>query len=386
MLTMPCVLSDLLTGFLWHVRAAPRRLPRAVVLAALVFIAGSQMLRAQEGSTAPRDPLVIGLHVNVPFVERKHDGTYSGMAVELWERLAESLGLSYRYIEYPSVRELLGATVANDIDVAVGNLTITEPRARRMDFTQPWFDGGNRIMVSTNRGHDFGKLIEGLYDAGFLKAYAWIASVILVATLLLTLFDRRFDPSFPRRWRDGLAESFYAVMSVATTGKFPSRKNLFGWVGRIGQGLWLVCGVAVVAYVTSSVTSVMTTLALTNRITSVNDLNDQLVAVMSGTVQEEFARREGLRAKGFDGLNEAVAALLEGEVAAIIHDAPVLEYYALTHPEQPVDVIGHLFEKQKYGFALPLESPLTRPLTLAILAALDTDEVDELRAKYFGKE
>ena len=308
------------------------------------------------------------------------------MAVELWEHLAESLNLSYRYVEYPSVRELLGATVSQEIDVAVGNLTITEPRARRMDFTQPWFDGGNRIMVATNQGHDLGKLLQGLYDAGFVKAYSWIAAVILAATISLTLFDRRFDASFPKRWRDGIAESFYTVMSVATSGKPPSRKNLFGWVGRIWQGLWLMCGVAVVAYVTSSVTSVMTTLALTNQVSSVNDLSNQVAAVMSGTVQEEFARREGLRVRPFNGMNDAVAALLDGYVAAIIHDAPVLEYYAHTHHDQPVDVVGRLFEKQKYGFALPLESPLTRPLTLAILAALDTDEVDELRAKYFGQE
>lgn len=74
-------------------------------------------------------------------------------------------------------------------------------------------------------------LISGLSDAGFLKAYAWIASIIVAATVFLTFFDRRFDTSF---------ESFYTVMSVATSGKPPSRKNLFGWVGRIWQGLWLV--------------------------------------------------------------------------------------------------------------------------------------------------
>jgi len=79
--------------------------------------------------------------------------------------------------------------------------------------------------------------------------------------VLLTFFDRRFDKSFPESWREGIAESFYTVMSVATSGKPAKRSNLFGWVGRIWQGLWLVCGVAVVAYVTSSVTSVMTTLS-----------------------------------------------------------------------------------------------------------------------------
>lgn len=94
---------------------------------------------------------------------------------------------------------------------------------------------------------------------------------------------------------------------------------------------------------------------------------------LTGTVQEDYARNEGLRTRSYSSLDEAVGALLNGDMAAIIHDAPVLEYYAHTHHDQPVEVVGRLFEKDKYGFALPRESPLTRPLTLAPLAALDAN-------------
>src|SRR5699024_11761295 len=111
-------------------------------------------------------------------------------------------------------------------------------------------------MVSTEQVAIAGSLFKGLSESGHLKAYAWLFFIIIVATVLMTLFDRRFDKDFPTRWREGIAESFYSVMSVATSGRPPSRKNLFGWVGRIWQALWLVCGVAVLAYVTSSVTSV----------------------------------------------------------------------------------------------------------------------------------
>src|SRR5690606_34846066 len=200
--------------------------------------------------------------------------------------------------------------------------------------------------------------------------------IIVLATVLLTFFDRRFDTSFPPKWADGIAESFYTVMSVATSGKPPARKNLFGWVGRIWQGIWLVCGIAVLAYVTSSITSVMTTLSLSHQIENLDDLSGKTVGVMSGTVQEAFAKEEGLRIRSYSGIDDAVKGLLGDDVVAIIHDAPVLEYYAHTHPDQPVDVVGRLFEKGKYGFALPRQSPLTRPLTIAVLGALDSDEIE----------
>src|SRR5699024_7737798 len=141
-----------------------------------------------------------------------------------------------------------------------------------VDFTQPWFDGGMRLMVRSEQGTGLRSIVKGLAQAGFITAYTWIIFVIALATILLTLFDRRFDKSFPLRWREGIAESFYTVMSVVTSGRPPARKTLFGWLGRIWQALWLVCGVAVLAFVTSSVTSVMTTLAITNQITSVDDL------------------------------------------------------------------------------------------------------------------
>jgi ABC-type amino acid transport substrate-binding protein len=227
-------------------------------------------------------------------------------------------------------------------------------------------------------------LISGLSDAGFLKAYAWIASIIVVATVFLTFFDRRFDTSFPKRWRDGVAESFYTVMSVATSGKPPSRKNLFGWVGRIWQGLWLVCGIAVLAYVTSSVTSVMTTLSLTNQINGIADLADQPVGVLRGTVEEDFALQQGLQTRPYPGLAQAVESLLSGDVAAVIADAPVLEYYGLHSGRSAGGCRGTSVRAGQVRLCPPHGSTLTHPLTIEVLGALDTGEVEKLRTRYFG--
>ncbi len=190
----------------------------------LAFLLPQAVALAQEQATVP---IKVGIFVNPPFV-MKQDGRYTGIAVELWEDLAEKLGRQFSYVEFGTIHDLVQATATGSIDVAVTNLTINQARAERVDFTQPWLDGGNRIMVATRQEGGLGSLIEGLSDAGFLRAYAWIGLILVAATVLLTLFDRRFDQSFPRGWRDGIAESFYSVMSVATSGRPPARKNLFG--------------------------------------------------------------------------------------------------------------------------------------------------------------
>jgi polar amino acid transport system substrate-binding protein len=337
---------------------------------------------AQEAPQA-KQPVMVGLFISPPFVMQEQN-RFTGMAVELWESIAGALGIQSQYRPFPTIRALIDATANGEVDVAVTNLTITQGRAQRIDFTHPWFDAGQRIMVNERRGTRLLDVVAGLRDAGFLRAYAWLAFVIVAATISLTIFDRKFDPAFPRRWRDGVAESFFSIMSVAA-GKASGRRNIFGWVGRIWQGLWLMFGIAVLAYVTSSVTSVMTTLSLTNQIDSLADLPGKSVGVFTGSVSEDFARDSGFDRQSFANIDEAVAGLHDGRIDAIIGDAPVLEYYAHNHPEGRVDVVGGLFEPDKYGFGLARNSPLTRQLTVEILGAHEHGVVEGLHAKYFGE-
>ncbi|GAA0549598.1 transporter substrate-binding domain-containing protein [Chitinophaga japonensis] len=338
-------------------------------------------LSAQQVDTASY--LKVGVYVSPPFVMEEAAGL-SGMSMELWDTIAARLQLPCRYEIVPTLRELVSRTSTGNFDVAVTNLTITQNRALRIDFTQPWYDAGLRIMIDKDRGAGLYDVISGLYDAGHLRAYAWLILVILVATLLLTLFDRKFDKDFPRRWREGLAESFYHVMSVSTSGG-TSRKNLFGWKGRIFSALWLVCGVAVIAYVTSSITSVMTTLSLRNQVHGLADLSGKTVGVFTGSVSEEYMSASGMQTLSYNNIDEAVRALHAKEIAAIIGDAPVLEYYGHTHPEAPVAVVGRLFRPDKYGFGLPLHSPLTKRITVELLGARERGLIAALRRKYLGE-
>jgi polar amino acid transport system substrate-binding protein len=354
----------------------------ALWLALLCSLLAVTSSLAQEAPQA-KQSVRVGLFISPPFVMQEQN-RFTGMGVDLWESIAASQGMQSEYRLFPTIRALIDAAANGDVDVAVTNLTITQGRAQRIDFTHPWFDAGQRIMVNEHQGTSFLDVMAGLRDAGFLRAYAWVAFVIATATISLTVFDRKFDPAFPRRWRDGVAESFFSIMSVAA-GKASGRRNIFGWIGRIWQGLWLMFGIAVLAYVTSSVTSVMTTLSLTNQINSLADLPGKSVGVFEGSVSEDFARDSGFDRQAFANIDEAVAALGDGSIDAIVGDAPVLEYYAHHHPEGKVDVIGGLFEPDKYGFGLSRNSPLTRQLTVEILGAHEHGLVEGLHAKYFGE-
>ena len=253
------------------------------------------------------------------------------------------------------------------------------------NFTQPWFDAGQRIMIAKGQSSGFGAVFRGLASAGHLRTYGWMLVIILAATVGITLFDRHLDPKYPKRWRDGLAEGFYTVMSVATSGKPPSRSKLFGWVGRVWAAIWLVCGIGVLSYITSSVTSVMTTQAITGAINGPADLPGKTVGVFTGSVSEGFARTFGLTNRSYPGIDEAVTALTAGRIDAVIADAPVLEYYVHIRPQQDLTVVGQIFEPDKYGFAVPFDSKLTKSITLEILGLKEDGVIEDLRKNYFGE-
>ncbi len=349
-------------------------------------VAGPQSGAWAQEAEMPRE-VRVGYRATPPFVTRDEDGRFTGMAAELWKEIAEGLDIKATYVEYPTVADLLAAVRAKELDVAVGAISITEDRAEVVDFTQPWFDSGLRVMVDDRSASSLANIWNGLAEAGYLRYYAWLLVFIILGTIGLTFFDRHFDKNFPRRWRDGVAESFYAVMLVVTKGSLPSRTKLFGWIGRLFAAFWLVIGIAVVAYVTSSVTSVMTNIAITGSITGPDDLPGRTVGVFRGSTAEALARRQGYNFITYGGIEEAVDGLRSAEVDALVADAPVLEYYKAQNPGLGLDVVGRLFAPDKFGFALPYgQDTLIYPVTVRLLALQENGFVTELSRKYFGNE
>lgn len=326
--------------------------------------------------------VTVAVYVAPPFIMSNGTG-YTGFTWDLWQHIARDLNLQVDVHRVDTVTELLQQVRDHQIDIAVANLSITAERYTQMDFSLPYFASGQRIMIDEDRHGSAGNLFAGLRDDGHLRVYAWLVVLIVFITIVLTLIDRRRQEDFPREWHKGFAESFYHVMSIVTSGK-SAHPNLFGTLGTVMAAVWLACGVGIVAYVTSSITSVMTAEALTHEISGFQDLGRRHVGVLAGSVGEEYCRRSMLDLESFDSMEAAVDALLKARVGAVVLDAPMLEWYDNAHPELPITVVGPVFLAEQYGFALPTGSRLTRRISEEILRLKDNGTMDTLHAQYFG--
>ena len=347
-----------------------------VLLAAFMCFQGF----AQTQGAVPKK-LRAGVFIEEPFVMQTPSG-YEGFCIEMWERIMAEQGWTCTYTTFPHASSVLDKIRTGELDVAVGPFYITSERLKEMDFSQPFHESGLQLMLNTDRRHTLARLWKGLVEGGHIKILLIGAGVILLLTHLLLFFEWKTNPQYPREYFTGFADCFYHVMSICMAGK-ATHRGLPGPWGKILAALWLAGGVAVVAYITSTITSVMTANKLRGTVHGVSDLVGQSVGVIHGTVSEKAAQRYGLVGVPFADLGEAASALVQHRVAAVLFDTFALRYFDRKHPELPVAEVGQVFEKGAIGIPLPLGSQL-RPLINQSLVRMKEDRIfQNLDSKYF---
>ena len=106
----------------------------------LVALASTPAATAEPNAEA----LVVAVREAPPFAARDAAGHWRGLSVELWEDVAQRLGVDFEWREL-DLQETLDALEAGDIDVAVAALTITSEREQVFDFSHPYLITGLAI-------------------------------------------------------------------------------------------------------------------------------------------------------------------------------------------------------------------------------------------------
>lgn len=326
-------------------------------------------------------PLTVGVYVSEPFVMLMDDGSFQGLAIELWETISKSLGISSEYIRYYTFKEMFEATLNQEIDIILTNLTVTYERASLLTMSYPWFDAGIRVMV--NKEYE-NTVFSVLRESGRFGTYLLLIALMVTLTLLITLVRRHIDTSFTKEWKIGLSQSFHAMIRAAKSGEI-SPPAYLGWIGYILSAMWMVVGVAIMVYVTSTLTVAMTSVYLHPKINSLYDLPGRAIGVVSGSVSEDFMRSMGIDTKGYDSVAAAIDELHAKKIDAVVAPAPVLEYWAHSRPHLDLLVVGNLFHPEKYAFAAnETHKDLMNAISLNIIKMHDSGELLLLKSKYFG--
>lgn len=330
-------------------------------------------------SAAPVRVAVAGVE---PFVIST-DGIWSGLSVDIWQKVAAMNNWDYEFVGYPDEVSAVKAVSKGEVDVVVAEVPISSEALEYVEFSQPYFRAGLQIMIDGSRPHSFRRLLEDLDAWGHLKIFWGVGAIVLILTIVVTLFERRHNPDFPKTWADGFAEAFYYVISLALTGK-STYKGFPGVLGRLMLVVWMLFGIITVAFLTSSITTAMTVEKIQSRIAGPQDLPGHPIGAVKNGKAVAYLGRHHIDATLYPTLEAAVEGLLRGEVRAVVGSAPLLQYYDASHPKLPVTEVGPVFSPYNYGFALPPGSALRQPLNAALLRMQESGVLFELGQKYFG--
>ncbi|MEO6054522.1 MAG: transporter substrate-binding domain-containing protein, partial [Chthoniobacterales bacterium] len=331
--------------------------------------------------------LRVGLVPTAPFVNAPTDAK-PGISIELWRAIVDANAWACTYTDYKSTDEALKALIGDKIDVVVGATSINKKRRAEVDFSQPFFRAGLQIMISEVRPHTFDAVWESLTDPAHLTIFGVLVVVVIVLCVFVTLFERKHNPDFPKTWQDGFAESFYYVAALMFTGK-SVYKGFPGVIGRLTMIIWMVAGVFFVAYITSSITSVMTVQRLKGNINGPDDLAGRTIGDIEGTTSMEYLSEHGIQHIDYKDIPSAVADLVPPKggtpkIEALIYDAPLLEYYDNQHQKIPITEVGPIFQPENYGFAVRKGSDLREPIDESLLFLLESGFIQKLGEKYLG--
>ncbi len=269
-------------------------------------------------------------------------------------------------------------------DASVAALTITPEREAELDFTHPFHASGLAIAVRARDRTGWVAVARQFFSRAFLRVIVALAALLLVVAFLVWLFERRANPEqFGGGAAHGIGASFwYSAVTMTTVGYGDKTPRSVG--GRLVALVWMFTALIVISSFTASITTSLTVGALEGPIQGPDDLSDARIGSVPASTSAEYLESRQLPFASYDTPHEALAALAENRVDAVVYDAPILRYEVRQGFGASLEVLPGVFERQYYGIALPTGSPLREPINEALLRRTSTREWQALLQRYLG--
>ncbi len=364
------------------------RLVRATLLLLGVFVAAAPA--HAQGTPPAADPplgtLRVATGTALPFVFQEGNGRFTGFSIELWNALAHRLGATTAFIDLGQRSDAaqLQAVREGRADLAISALAITPERERSHDFSVPYFDAGLQIMVLKDAGSvDLWATLAALFSGANLKVIGIAALMVVVLAHVLWLVERRSDPAaYGSGYLRAIGNGIWGVILIIATGEHGDRDTP-RIVKRITIATMWTIGVVLIAQFTATLTSSLTVQQLQSAIRGPDDLPGRTIGTMPGSIAAEYLQARGIAFVPLTSAEQAQQALTRRSVDAIVFEAPTLQYWAAQRAGDMVEVVGPVFNPERYGIALALGSPLRKRINTALLEMSADGSFEALRNRWF---
>lgn len=357
---------------------------RAARLLALTLVLALGAAAAPAQPTGADARLRVGVADSPPLAYQSDDGTWTGLGVVLWRQVAARLGLAYDF-QPIALADVSQALAEGRLDAAIAAIPVTPEGEAMHDYSEPYLVTG---LGFAQRRQDL-KLLSAtavaLADPRLLTVVGLIVGSVLVVGVIIALVERRsHSTDFGGSMRESVSTGvWWAAVTMTTVGYGDATPKT-----ALGRGLalvWMFVGVVAVAFLTATVTSVLTIAHLRGMVEHPADLLRMRLGVVAGAAGADYLGHRHVSYATFPTYEDALQALDRGDVDAVVATLPVLRALVSQSWTGRLQVSPMVLEPLLYSVALPEHSPLTSRINQALLTATHDDAWREIEERFLGR-
>ena len=327
---------------------------------------------------------IVGTKPAPPFSFKNENGIWTGISIDLWRDIANDLKLQYEIKEY-DLKNLLDAVENKTVDFGVAAVTITAKRESLFDFSHAFYHTGLGIAVPVKQTNNpILTIVKQVLSLQFLGYLVTLITTLLFVGFLIWLAERRSNPAQYRSGFKGILDGlWWSAVTMTTVGYGDTvPKSSFG---RTIALIWMFMAIIIISFFTAGIASSLTVSQLDYGVKNFDDLHNVVVGSLEKSTTTLYLQEKNIQPKTYNSVFDGLQALVDGEIGAMVHDRPILQYYTNADFKGKVTVIKAMFNPQSYGIAMPFGTPYRETINYELLKRLtDEDYWKNLISKYLG--
>ncbi len=323
--------------------------------------------------------LKVGVVHNPPFVICENS-KISGISVDLWRKMTDSLKIKYDYKEY-KYSELVNALEKSELDISIAPLVVTSKLLKRIYFSQPFYITSLAVALPVRFQQSIINFILDFFSKDF--------QIMLLAILLITAFfsflvwivERKNRAKTFNKGINGFGESlWWAVVTLTTVGYgdiAPITK-----FGRLISGLWMFISIIIISIFTATVASHLTVNKLQTEIKDISDISDLRIGSIKGTGSSNFLLNRGLNFISYPSVLDGLKAVDNNEINAFVYDQAILEYYITKNKlNERIEILRSGSNKEYFSYS-SAKPELIRDINPILIQIVNSKEWNSVLNKY----
>ncbi len=348
------------------------------ILIMLLIVGNIQLTFAQS------DTLTVGIFQNPPFVIMSGENDFEGLSIELWENIAKSSDLNYKYEMHSDFISILKKLEYQEIDLTINPMDVNDLRVEKFDMTQPFTISSIGVAIPYLNRSTFAVFVSNIFSLAFLEIILMLIFIIFIFGFFLWLVERnhnkfQFRPGILGLF-DGLWWSAVTMTTVGYGDKAPKSNQ-----GKAIAIIWMFTAVIIISSFTAGIASTLTISGLQTDIKNAEDIRlAEKISVVGATYEESYLIQENILInQTFASPILALRALAKKENDVLLYDKTILQYYInRLSLEEKVKLLPFTFKENNQSFMMPKNHSYFDRINVGLMKEIQKEHWLDMQRKY----